>query len=351
MTTYQYKQLSSSPEAIRLLRVHKETPESSLIECSLHDAFITTTEYIALSYVWGTDLPTYKILVDDKIVFVRPNLWAFLHYVRETLSEENLWIDNLCINQADEEERSIQVALMGRIYTQAAQVRSWLNGPKTVFTAVEGRASGASLLATTITKCASPSFDLCNTSEVLAAMARLVMHEYWSRAWIVQEVLLAKSVILAWEGQEIVWGDLMSVFEHGVVGPSLDHFTFETQLSSYLNTMNSRPFARLAFFGILSYARSGNLKRKQSLIEVMLIFQYQQASDFHDRAFTFLGLADMSEWGSFKTDYKDSADELYCRIVFATGTSPNISQTRELGRLMNVTSHSLEMSRWRAETS
>lgn len=132
MTTYRYKPLSSSPEAIRVLRVHKETPESDLIECSLHDASITTTEYIALSYVWGTDLPTYKIILDGVDILVRPNLWFFLHYARETLSETNLWVDNLCINQTDEEEKNSQVALMGRIYTQAIKVRSWLNGQRSV---------------------------------------------------------------------------------------------------------------------------------------------------------------------------------------------------------------------------
>lgn len=78
MAKHQYRPLLDTPKAIRVLRVHKQATEDSLIDCSLHDASIPTTEYIALSYVWGTDLPTYKILLDGVEYFVRPNLW-FCH--------------------------------------------------------------------------------------------------------------------------------------------------------------------------------------------------------------------------------------------------------------------------------
>lgn len=287
--------------------------------------------------MWGTDLPTYKILLNGAVVFVRPNLWFFLHYARDKLSENYLWVDNLCINQADQQEKNIQVALMGRLYTKAALVRSWLNGQRSVFTAAERCVSGTSLLAAAIREPASLDLNICNLPEVLLAMARLVTNEYWSRAWIVQELLLAKEVLLAWEGQEISWRNLKDLFEH-VFWSSADRFTFKSQISAYLHTTFGQSFDELAFSGLLNYVQANNLNFKEPLIEVMLIFQYQQASDFHDRAFAFLGLADVSGRSPLKIDYNDSADELWCRLVYAAAKPPGDSDMARLAQLIGANS-------------
>lgn len=172
------------------------------------------------------------------------------------------------------------------------------------------------------------------------------MHEYWSRVWIVQEVLLAKEVLLVWEGQEIAWSDLKYVFEHNSE-PSATDLAFPreflTRLSRYLKTMHKQPFEKLAFSGVLSYAQSDNLKQKPPLIEVMLTFQYHQAYDFHDQVFAFLSLADISKRGPLKIDYKDSADELWCRIVSAAASLPSEVKMYELARLMDVDSNSVRI--------
>lgn len=342
MKKYQYKPLLESPEAIRVLRVHKQATEHSLIECSLHDASISTTEYIALSYVWGTDLPTYKILLDGVDFFVRPTLWYLLQYAQKNLNVENLWVDDLCIDQTDEQEKNTQVALMGKIYTQAIQVRSWLNGKRSVFTAAEDHASGASLLAAAITDHALRRLDLRKPYEVLPALARLIMNEYWSRAWIVQELLLAKDVLLLWEGHKIAWDHLMHVFENDSKIPS-NHSAFEMQLSSNLQTIYDHSFDKLAFFGVLDYARLGNLNCRPPLIDVMLTFRYHQSSDFHDRAFAFVGLADMSGPAPFEINYNDSADELWCRIVYAAVNLPSDDEMKALAQLMNVNSTKINL--------
>jgi hypothetical protein len=47
----------------------------------------------------------------------------------ETLDIEALWVDALCINQEDVEERNLQVLRMSSIYRQAQAVLAWL-GPE-----------------------------------------------------------------------------------------------------------------------------------------------------------------------------------------------------------------------------
>lgn len=48
----------------------------------------------------------------------------------------------------------------------------------------------------------------CGDGRALAALTRLMEHDYWSRLWIVQELNLARDVVLRWDGQDISWPGL-----------------------------------------------------------------------------------------------------------------------------------------------
>lgn len=79
-------------------------------------------QYKALSYVWGdaSDLQTIKL--EDEDFLVTRNLMAALKTVRRTKKAVKFWVDAICINQADLEEKKTQIPLMGRIYQQAKSV-------------------------------------------------------------------------------------------------------------------------------------------------------------------------------------------------------------------------------------
>ncbi|KAL9580158.1 MAG: hypothetical protein Q9212_004661 [Teloschistes hypoglaucus] len=90
-------------------------------------------QYWALSYTWGSR-PQKTVLVQDEDrsaqeVFVSANLADFLHEATlHSKSNANhvYWIDQLCINQDDDAEKSHQVQMMRDIFSQAELTIVWL---------------------------------------------------------------------------------------------------------------------------------------------------------------------------------------------------------------------------------
>ncbi|EUC44242.1 hypothetical protein COCMIDRAFT_53227, partial [Bipolaris oryzae ATCC 44560] len=132
MDHFQYKPLDPNGNHIRLLRFSDELGYAldsfDLNQCP---------PYEALSYTWGPPLPTSTITVNEKPFEIRENLSDFLDRIRigitlldkhdcPLLHPKYLWIDQLCINQASEEEKSHQVSRMAGIYKQAQRVIVWL---------------------------------------------------------------------------------------------------------------------------------------------------------------------------------------------------------------------------------
>jgi hypothetical protein len=84
------------------------------------------TPYSALSYVWGERINPRIISINGATVFVTPNLFAALKRFRHATQTVELWVDALCINQDDIQERNAQVGFMGEIYKNAHEVLMWL---------------------------------------------------------------------------------------------------------------------------------------------------------------------------------------------------------------------------------
>ncbi|KAK3339775.1 heterokaryon incompatibility protein-domain-containing protein [Lasiosphaeria hispida] len=86
--------------------------------------------YDALSYTWGSvadSNPT--IFVNGHERAVTANLCAALWHLRDPSGERTLWIDALCINQQNNQEKGQQVQSMAKIYAKASRVIVWLGEP------------------------------------------------------------------------------------------------------------------------------------------------------------------------------------------------------------------------------
>lgn len=182
-TTFQHEPLPSAT-CIRLLRIQPDLVDGA-IACTLQHHFPDGPSpcpgYVALSYEWGDPTPRHDILVNGRPRRVHAGLWDFLDWARRTTagggrsssgrgcSSSSLWwwwwTDSLCLDQANREELSAQVARMGDIYAGARSVTIWLGRDRAVEEALgEWSARGA--------RCDEVGIHY---------MKRLISNSYWGR--------------------------------------------------------------------------------------------------------------------------------------------------------------------------
>ena len=95
----------------------------SLLEGTLDIVSLDTNPYYeALSYVWGSPSVREHIILSEKRLSITENLASALRNLRYESEARVLWVDAICINQADIDERSQQVSNMVFIYQQAHRV-------------------------------------------------------------------------------------------------------------------------------------------------------------------------------------------------------------------------------------
>ncbi|KAI1848739.1 hypothetical protein JX266_005598 [Neoarthrinium moseri] len=97
------------------------------IKCTLeHVDLLPNSDYEAVSYCWGDATVTKPILVNDRIYPVTVNLFTALKYLRKEDIARRLWVDSICINQTDLDERNREIRKMRDIYSYANQLLIWL---------------------------------------------------------------------------------------------------------------------------------------------------------------------------------------------------------------------------------
>jgi len=197
--------------------------------------------YEAISYVWGNQRKRRDITIDGATLSITENLHgaltAFRHRPVAGSSDEpdagtaparrqpvrRLWADAVCINQEDLQERISQVELMSFIYAGARRVLSWLGweegeeGRRHMQDAIhfihafmkdpEAGLCDARVLLLHHDYLADPTEDLAQLSEddrrrfeeqarKWEAVKLFFEIEYFHRAWIVQELGLAREALL-----------------------------------------------------------------------------------------------------------------------------------------------------------
>jgi hypothetical protein len=190
---------------IRLLHLQAGLPDMPLL-CDLENTSLEESpDYEALSYVWGAaDGPKTDISIrKDRKLFqfpVLPNLRSALLQLRKTDEDRTIWIDALCINQADNAERSLQVPMMGDIYRSAQRVIIWL-----------GEEAERSDLAMRFIQRITDlhQFDLAIKDELCTwewyALSRLMNRSWFTRRWVVQELALARDAKVYCGADEVEW--------------------------------------------------------------------------------------------------------------------------------------------------
>ncbi|KAF2996079.1 hypothetical protein E8E13_004425 [Curvularia kusanoi] len=218
--------------AIRLLRIRRNDRTAVQYDLSTHNLDeAVKLNFSALSYTWGTcqhiepritspdgiiscnrvEITSggqRNVICGGEQVKITGNLLDFLEACD---IQGYLWIDALCIDQGNNGEKSHQVNLMSQIYEKATRVYVWL-GPEDEWTE-----DGLEM----VEQLASRHSAKFNSEDVLfvnartsgqrkwQALARLFARTWFSRAWIVQEVVLAQECIILCGKQSIKWETLV----------------------------------------------------------------------------------------------------------------------------------------------
>ncbi|KAL6243187.1 hypothetical protein RBB50_009738 [Rhinocladiella similis] len=152
--------------------------------------------FIALSYNWGNESDVDTIIMDGYAHVVQRNLKKALLALRDTDMVQSgcrIWADALCINQSNPAEVNREIKRMRHIYEEAVAVVVWLGD----------EADGSGLALNFINavdekwKTGSKMFNTwlrqelkTNGIEIWPALSKLMLREYWSRLWIIQELTI-----------------------------------------------------------------------------------------------------------------------------------------------------------------
>ncbi len=129
VSKHQYSRL---PEGfIRLFRLMPDRDEHSpihgqLFNYSLSDLGKGTHLYEALSYVWGVSETTQSVFIDKGYLSATTNLHMALKRLRDWSLDRIIWVDAICINHDNKDERGRQIQSMAEIYAKASRVVVWL---------------------------------------------------------------------------------------------------------------------------------------------------------------------------------------------------------------------------------
>jgi hypothetical protein len=130
MSSYQYHTLGLPEGRIRLLRLLPHRNKNARIDCELFTCSLSDSgsarPYDALSYAWGPKDGPQPVHIDNCKLSVTANLHAALLHLRDASIDRILWVDAICINQDDDNEKGLQVQSMAKIFAQASRVIVWL---------------------------------------------------------------------------------------------------------------------------------------------------------------------------------------------------------------------------------
>ena len=193
---FKHQPLALDQTEVRLLYIDPHPPEDG-VHCSIRTFNInakSTPRFKALSYTWGPSSPTRTINLNNQTFEIRENLYNFLHLCSSSslpFLGQYFWIDQISIDQTDIEERNHQVHMMSQIFRTATEVISWL-GERVDDSdiAMDYFAAGANFQ---LSSQAPNDPAALETENLFNALRHLFQRPYWSRLWVVQEILLART--------------------------------------------------------------------------------------------------------------------------------------------------------------
>ena len=213
--TYRHERLTDQRD-IRLL-VILPGKDNDPIHCTcLHVSLAAVVKhqlYEAISYTWGKSVRDHHVFINSQDFPVTKNAHAVLQDMRYENQMRRVWLDAICINQIDNEEKNVQVGMMKDIYASVTHVVAWL-----------GNASPDTPLAFRFMDRLNTCYEACTQglgqpvppypvgnwglsardlrewaetnmkSPEWRALRALLKRPWFRRIWVLQEVVVAKRI-------------------------------------------------------------------------------------------------------------------------------------------------------------
>jgi hypothetical protein len=205
---------------MRLLTII-DTETEGLLECRLDSQPIATIpKYAALSYVWGSDKMDKAIICNSDQVLVTTSLFEALTSLKKHLMDRNLpiWIDAVCINQANEAEKCSEIPHMDQIYRSAEVTIVWLGivvddmEEAIIVIPTLAEILKSVSIRSTIHWLEFEDYGLPHgLNQIWISILGLFRRPWFRRVWTFQETVLAKDIIFACGTYIIYWNDLYVV--------------------------------------------------------------------------------------------------------------------------------------------
>ncbi|KAF2437435.1 HET-domain-containing protein, partial [Karstenula rhodostoma CBS 690.94] len=321
-----YAPLPADRFNIRLIKLQPSDNPSAPILCQLVTYPINSDRpgahsYECLSYVWGTEEYRKCIEIDIGEAVLNfpatPNLYEALLHIRDPVFEQILWIDAICINQDDDEEKATQVAAMARIYGLAKRVVVWL-GPE-----AEGSTLAFEELRNQAQSYLSADRSSSDETKPKDEATALLRRPYFRRMWILQEVTAARNILFKCGDAELQ----TSTFIAGLDAlKRLDDWQIRGRILPFLNLIKSS-----AFRESLKGQTHLNIEPLTTLIDQ---FHTHDASNPLDKIYALWGLcSDSQSMTRLQPDYRKSWETLLKdlgKIVFGDHSTIAASKDRQM---------------------
>ena len=287
--SYQYRPLDFDSYEIRILTFDSEPSQRTKIACSMeHDSLIDPSPYIALSYCWGSPNTTVPILLGGCDAHVTTNLDAALRGVLEyqkarrpvrSKALTRLWVDALCINQKDGQERSQQVRNMRQIYSKARHVIAWI-GADDLPTEIDDDHYAVQTwrcIERMKQRLGKPGTTIKWTEAEWMALSQFFSRPYWQRVWVIQEITVGQKVTVLYGDLDFAWEDvaeLLTIMQETTAGLELP------RNEAFMNAVH-----------LLQFRDNFTVQRNPiSLLDAMRWSSKTLSTDPRDKIFALLGM-------------------------------------------------------------
>lgn len=271
-------------------------------------------EYEALSYVWGGYALTEKIEVSGRQASITKNLYQALRQLRLPAQTRNLWVDQLCIEQWDLDEKVQQVRHMRKIYTLCSRCLAWLGEIKEDLPLEDARAGfeifeflASAMQSKDAGEVPLPPAWIDDPTAIergTKALKPLLKRNnmWWNRIWTVQEAALPTHFSFVWGPLTLPWH---------VMKQAILMYQSQTWPESVHRVIQPSSEALVNF---LVYAIWIEITRRRmdNPLELICRWRDREATDPRDNIFGLLGLCEPEDLPRTRNrDYNDSVASVF----------------------------------------